>query len=380
MRLFVVLKVIGKCNLNCTYCNIFNGVDKTYQVKPAVLSVESAQALGKYLSQAIREDGISRVSVVLHGGEPLLMKPAKMREVINSVKQGIPDGQIDFSLQTNGILINQEWINLFSEFQINVGVSIDGPKKVHDHYRVDKSGSGSFDDVVAGIEHLKRALDSGLIPHLSVLAVWNPKQDATELYTLIVQQLGIKSFDVLMPDATHDNVAFLNRKGLEKFLCEIFDLWINEPQREVVVRIVASAFAMLVGGKSLLSTFGANTSTAITVDTDGEVRLDDQLRSCAHEFSRTLLSVSTSSFKDFKRTPLFRHVKGAAEEIPEACGTCAWEKVCRGGELIHRFGRGTFNNRSVYCKELSILFSHISKQLLQAGYSEEMLMSTLEIA
>lgn len=369
-KLFVVLKVASSCNLNCTYCNIFNGADKTIYKQKKTLAPHIASALGEFLWTAVSDGEVDSVHVVLHGGEPLLLKPIRLGKIISSITKEFGDQRrLSFSLQTNGTLLSSSWLDFFEEHKLHIGISVDGNEEAHNSFRIYKDGSGSFTDVEAGIRLTQAAVNDGRVPSLGLLAVWNPLLRADELYNQYVRRLGIRSVDVLLPDATHDiPPSPVLVKKLSSFLTDLYDAWYLDETASGMVRIVGSVFSMLVGGKTLLSSFGETGSYAITVEADGSLRLDDHLRSCGNGFTETGLSVLKHTFKDFTDHPLVTWVTASSADLPYECSECVWKRLCRGGELIHRYGQESFSHPSIYCDALKSLFSRATESLIRDGY------------
>lgn len=379
-KLFVVLKVTSRCNLDCSYCNIFNGVDTSVYHQPAQFTIKLAEKLGAFLWNAFIYNEFDAVHVVIHGGEPLLLKETKFQDMLDAIRGSWATKEnLHFSVQTNGVLITPEWVEIFARNNLDVGISIDGPSESHDKYRKFKSGAASFTAVERGINLVRNAVASGTVPSLGLLAVWNKDLQARKLYDLVTRDFGLSSFDVLFPDATHDNVHGIEKGSLGKFLIELFYAWFEDSNTKTMVRFVGSVFAMLSGGRSLLSSLGETNSLAITVDTDGSLRLDDHLRSCADRFSQTGLNISQNWLSEFISYEVVRYVQAASITVPAACTDCLWRNKCRGGELIHRYKDGSFDNPSIYCSELKGLFSEIARSMLKNGYRVEDLMVNLGI-
>jgi len=145
----VILQSTGFCNIDCSYCYL---PDRANSRQTMDLSTVAEVARLIFTSKLLKAD----VDVVWHAGEPLTLKPSYYREAIRIIEAARPpDIAVHFGLQTNGTLINDVWIDLFEEHKIKVGVSLDGPRDLHDRHRKYRNGSGSHDRVVAGIARLQ---------------------------------------------------------------------------------------------------------------------------------------------------------------------------------------------------------------------------------
>jgi uncharacterized protein len=141
------------CNLDCKYC-FFLSKEMLY---PGDRFRMSDQMLETYIRQLLEAQPAADVNVAWQGGEPTLMGLDFFKRSIDYVEKYRKPGQrILHTMQTNGTLLDDEWCNFFKEHSFLIGLSVDGPKKMHDAYRVNKAGAGSFDQVMCGWEILRR--------------------------------------------------------------------------------------------------------------------------------------------------------------------------------------------------------------------------------
>ena len=175
------LHLTESCNLACRYCRVdHNNPD------PMMMSVETCK---KIIKRVLEEIPGQKCIIGFHGGEPLLNIKAVVegsryaREVAASAGK-----ELSLSLQTNGLLLGQ-YSRLLKELQVDVGVSIDGPKEIHNRLRIFRSGRGSFEEVMAGIEAARK---SGLNP--GFLAVIHEPEDYLTVARFLVEKLQARSF------------------------------------------------------------------------------------------------------------------------------------------------------------------------------------------
>ena len=141
------------CNLDCKYC-FFLSKDMLYPNEKLRMSDD---VLENYIKQLLESHQTPTVNVSWQGGEPTLMGlDFFKRSVVYAQKYKKPGQQIEYTFQTNGILIDDGWATFFKENNFLVGLSVDGPQEIHDAYRVTKGGHGSFSQVMRGLEHLKK--------------------------------------------------------------------------------------------------------------------------------------------------------------------------------------------------------------------------------
>jgi uncharacterized protein len=140
------------CNLDCKYC-FFLSKEMLY---PGDRFRMSDELLETYLRQLLEAQPLGEVNVAWQGGEPTLMGLDFFRRSIEYVEKYRRPGQsILHTMQTNGTLLNDEWCAFFKEHNFLIGLSMDGPKEMHDAYRVNKGGAGSFDQVMGGLGYCR---------------------------------------------------------------------------------------------------------------------------------------------------------------------------------------------------------------------------------
>ena len=143
----VVLQPTPYCNLDCSYCYLPDR-DKRQMMAPRTLD-----AIGRrVIANSIARDP---VTVVWHAGEPMTLPPAWYEEAFKRLAAGAPERRIKHSFQTNAVGLNDSWIDLWTRWDVAVGVSLDGPADLHDRYRRTRSGGGSFELTLRGIERLQ---------------------------------------------------------------------------------------------------------------------------------------------------------------------------------------------------------------------------------
>lgn len=146
----VIVKLTTKCNLNCVYCS--EG-DKAIAVLEKKTLFKAIDELPNLLEKYKREN----ISLLWHGGEPLSVGKTYLQEVMQYAVNKLKNYKLKFLVQTNGTLIDAEWIDLFKKFNVGVGVSLDGYKELHDRNRLTKSGKSTFDLVIANVQKLRQA-------------------------------------------------------------------------------------------------------------------------------------------------------------------------------------------------------------------------------
>src|SRR5262245_46075364 len=173
------------CNLDCAYC-FFLSKEMLY---PGSRFRMADELLETYLRQLIEaHSSVPEVAIAWQGGEPTLMGVDFFRRSVELAKDYLQPGQrAMYTIQTNGTLIDEEWAAFFKEHDFLVGISIDGPRDLHDAYRVNKGGAGSFDQVMRGLALLReQGVDYNT---LTTLHAANADQGA-EVYRFLRDECG----------------------------------------------------------------------------------------------------------------------------------------------------------------------------------------------
>jgi uncharacterized protein len=358
----IVVKVAERCNLNCTYCYMFNGGDRSFLKKPPLMSTKVVDAMMMRVRKHCDEHGIKEFAFILHGGEPLLASKDFYRYFVNAATSILGSGiKPRFALQTNGTLLNDDWCAVLFELGIGISFSLDGPQETNDLFRIDRGGRGSFDRVLKGWEC---AVRNGLKPGL--LMVINLDSDPTRVYEL-VKSLRPNTIDFLLPDATHDKLPpkYVNGgpavQGYARWLLEVFKLWIADGGSGVKIRLFIQIMRSLYGIKNEgYDVVGTGSVKVLVVESDGEIQPLDGLRFCEEGIVSTELNVLNNELNDAYDLPLIKHYHDSHENLCSECTSCAIKEVCGGGFLAHRYSRlSGFDNPSVYCADMQLLIKEL---------------------
>lgn len=361
----VVLKVTSPCNLNCSYCYVYNGRDRTYLNRPALLEDDIARAALSTMASYCAARPAHQISICLHGGEPLLMGRQRFGDLVILIRDRLGPHLGALAVQTNGVLVDRDWARLLREQQIAVSVSLDGSAAVNDVERVDHAGRGSHARVVTGIRHL---LDEGIRP--AVLSVARPGASGADTYRYI-RSLGITNLDFLLPDVSHDDwqarFAGLGETPVADYLIPALDAWLEENNPDVHIRFFSDIFKLILGGTAACDAFGGGAMPYVVIETDGSIQANDALRVCENSISETGLDVMRHDFEQLNRArPLVRDLISGAIPRPDGCQSCPELTTCGGGYMPHRYSseRG-FNNPSVWCADILKLFGYM-RSLVEA--------------
>lgn len=345
----VILKVAQRCNLDCTYCYVYNRGDDSWKTRPAVISERVAQALADRIREHCALHRLRCFTVELHGGEPLLLGKRRMRRLLEILTEraGV---ELRFTLQTNGVLLDLEWVELLARFGVSFGISLDGPPETADRRRVmRKDRSGSTQRVIDTIHRLSAATPLFEPLFGGCLCVIDPDGDGAEFVDWFVDQ-GIAAFDFLLPDGNRANPpeGWTGPEPYRRFLLSAFERWYAMGERAPRVRKFEQMLAGLMGGRVNLDALGGALEQLCVVESDGSIGVSDVARLCGGDFSTDLMTIFDQ--------PLDAHAEGyglgAIQQVSAQCARCPHLSACGGGYLPHRFDGEGFDNPSLYCEAL----------------------------
>lgn len=359
-----ILKVASRCNLNCSYCYVYNKADTTWMRRPPVMSDAVFNSTLDRIVEHCRATRQQRFDVAFHGGEPCLIGPEKFDVWCRRLRAVLgPLVHLKIVVQTNGTLLDARWIELLLKHEVSVGISMDGPKQIHDAARVDHGKRGSYERVEDGL----RLLQAAGVPH-GVGCVIPLGADALTVHHHFLK-LGCTQITYLMPHFTHDTIGQIRRRygptPCADFLIPIFDDWWFHGTMQVQIEVLKNLARVIMGGKSHNEAIGNDPPRYVFIEPDGEMEGLDNLRACDEGLSRIRLNVRDASFFDLINTRTM-HSVAIFEGMPlaDACLRCREAETCAGGHLAHRYSKArAFDNPSVWCADLLKLFGHVRARM-----------------
>ena len=379
----VIVKLTERCNINCTYCYMFNKGNDEYLSRPAYMSEQTATALAEFLAQAAEAFALKKIRVIFHGGEPMMMKPDRFERICEVLDEAIsPFAELELAMQTNAMLVSDAWLNALITHDVGIGVSIDGPPKYHDVDRVDHKGGSTYDDVVTGLRRLQAAADKGLLRPVGSISVIRPSFDGAEVYRHLANDLGIRSLNFLLPIDTYDTFDFKDVDGYGKFMRDVYKEWVSQGDSRVRVRFVDDYLRFLHGGadaaKSRLDHL--NSMAFFVVGSNGDIEPDDSLKPIHPDvFGRW--NVASTTLSDYINQPSIQAVFAETAVLPQECRDCSWRNVCRGnaGRAITRYSMSKgFAQKSFLCEPIKRVYSYIAASALQSGLTHDALMAAIQ--
>jgi len=339
------------CNLDCTYCYYLEK-EKLYPGRGSAWCM-SDETLELYVRQYVEAQDGPEVGFAWQGGEPTLAGLEFYRRAVELQDRYADGKKIRNSLQTNGTLIDDAWGEFLAEHDFLVGISVDGPEPIHDHYRVDKGGKPSFSKVMRGLEVLKKhkvKFNTLTTVHArnerAPLEVYRFLKDIDSRYMQfipIVERIAPRvdpDGSALVPPSWEDEARTskwsVSPTDFGRFLCEIFDEWVRHDVGRIFVQMFDVAVGAWLGLDSSLCIFAETCGDALIVEHNGD------LYSCDHfvypEYN--LGNLRDRSIREMVESPE-QHRFGDAKRdtLPRTCRACPVRFACNGGCPKHRFAR-----------------------------------------
>lgn len=354
-----IVKVHSRCDLSCDYCYMYETADQSWRSQPRAMSPETAELTARRIGEHAAAHGLRDVTVILHGGEPLLAGQDLISQLVTSARRWA--GQkttVNAAVQTNGVGLTDAYLNLFDRLGVRVGVSIDGDAIAHDRHRRFASGRGSYQAVAAALRRLER------FPHLygGLLSTVDLRNDPVPTYQALVD-FGPPKIDFLLPHGTWDQpppgrVPAPASTPYADWLIEVFDYWYPKPQTRI--RLFEEIMHLLLGGASSSEIVGLAPARMVVIETDGSVEQEDTLKIAYDGAPATGLHVARDSLDTALLLPQLVGRQIGSRALAGQCRRCPVRAVCGGGLYSHRYRAGTgFANPSVYCPDLLALISHV---------------------
>lgn len=359
-----VVKVASRCNLNCSYCYVYHHADQSYLFQPLLMSEQVVRAAAERIQEHRTTAAHPYVHIYLHGGEPLLFGKERLAHFARTFAEVLGE-DYHLGLQTNGVLLDEEWVELLDQFNIGVGISIDGPALHHDRNRVDHRGAGSHARVERAVRLLQSS-EAGRRIFQGVIAVIDLACPPETLYAYF-RGLGLLKFNILLPDNNWEYLPPIPMDSVAsygEYLTRFFNCWLEEDNPEVKIAFIENAVRLLLGQKITDAFWGLEPVRVAVIETDGSLEPVDYLKICAEGITKQGLNILHDPVKRLVQTGIMNSLLEPDRHLCETCQSCEWKKVCGGGALPHRFRTlNRFDNPSVYCTELQYFLTHMQVAL-----------------
>lgn len=365
---FLIKPASSACNLRCRYCFYADAAQNRTQASMGRMTRDTAELLIRRAFEAIEPGGV--VTFAFQGGEPTLAGLDFFQDFVAYARKHLPPKvSLQFSIQTNGILLDDSWVRFLKREQFLVGLSLDGCRDIHNHNRVDPAGDGTWGICMGALERLKQEkVDVNALCVVTGTCARHPQK----VYTTL-KKLG---FSYLQFIACLDPIAeprgqrpwSLSPQAYGRFLCQLFDLWYRdwETGNYRSIRLFDDYIHILLGdGFSTCATCG-NCGGYFVAEADGSLYPCD-----FYALDQWCLGdLNTAPLEQLRRGEVYTSFLLSGKPIPEECSACRWRNLCNGGcknDWIWTDGRP----RNYYCAALQALFDHAFPRMLRIAQAEQ---------
>jgi uncharacterized protein len=356
-----IVKLTAVCDINCSYCYMFNQADQTFARMPVRMALSTALRLLDRICEYYPRGEAEPFSIVLHGGEPMLWPEANFVGLLTQIAQRRAQGwNIDVAVQTNLVQpIAPILLALFREHRVSLGVSLDGPRDMNDAARVDRLGRGTYDRVMANVNRMLADGDSQLIG--GFLSVANPSLPAQE-FLAWVRSLPVSKVDVLWPIEFNWRHPPWRLGGASRYAAqprygawyaELFRAWWALDDPNLTIRFFNNLLHVALGGRGHIDALVNDSYNMFVVNTDGSYEYPDYLRVAGDGSSCTPYHIDTDGIDRLACDALFARLLNLRAELPTKCTDCRHRAICGGGFLPGRSDvkEGIAQRESVLCAD-----------------------------
>lgn len=352
----VLIKPSGPdCNLNCTYCFYLEKAElfaeqRTHRMNDKILE--------ETIRQVMQQSG-QAVSIGWQGGEPTLMGLEFFEKAIQFEQKYGHSQQVGNGLQTNGLLLNREWAKFLKKYEWLVGLSLDGPEFIHNHFRLDQGGKGTHSRVEA---NAKMLLEEGVAVNAMCCVTSHSVKYPEELYNYF-KSIGLTYMQFIPIVETDKNdpgkAADFSVSAVDygHFLNKLFDLWLADfenGQPTTSIRHFESVFYNYVGLDSPECTMMKECGPYVVIEHNGNVYSCDffvepkwKLGNVQHD---RLINMLNS-----KKQTVFGQAKAV---LPRECRQCRWLTKCYGGCTKDRIKDPQDHRKPRFCASYKLFFAH----------------------
>lgn len=361
----------AKCNIDCKYC-FYHEKQSLYPQRKQHWKM-SEETLEEYVKQHIAAQHSHPVTFSWQGGEPLLLGLPFFKRVVELCQRYGQGVKITHTLQTNGILLNEEWATFLAQHRFMVGLSVDGPETLHDRYRISHSGKGSHRFVMKALSLLHRfQVDFNT---LTVVGHHNVAH-AGEVYEFLrhsgsrymqfiplVERVSTEAnprLKLVTPDERKARLApwSVPSKQYGEFLSQVFDIWIRRDIGQIAVQMFDVAIAAWTRQPAVLCVHAETCGHAFALEANGD------LYNCDHYvYPQHLLGNIHHGSIDAINNSEAAMAFGLAKKLTltDDCKVCQFRFACQGGCPKHRFSRSSSGTagHNYLCAGYQHFFKHI---------------------
>jgi uncharacterized protein len=364
------------CNLACDYC-FFLAKEQLYPGSKFRMGDEVLEA---YIRQVLEAHQVPQVTIAWQGGEPTLMGLDFFRRAQEYIeKYRKPNTTVESTIQTNGVLLDDDWCEFLHENKFLVGISIDGPREMHDAYRHDRAGKPVFDRVMTGL----RLLQKHKVEFNILATVHAANGDhGLEVYRFFRDEVGARYLQFI-PIVERDNETgyqegnsltdrSVSPEQYGRFLISIFDEWVKRDVGEMFVQTFDGVLASYVRGRSTLCVFSPTCGEGAALEHNGDLYSCDHFVDPNHLLGNILETPLAELMGSEKQRKFGRDKQ---DTLPQYCRDCRWLFTCNCECPKNRVSQTPDGEPGLnhLCEGLKAFFEHTEQpmqlmaQLLQRG-------------
>lgn len=357
----LIVKIASRCNLDCDYCYIYHGQDRSWESMPFRMPDAVVEGLVDAVSFLCAKQERAPL-IAFHGGEPLLFGLAAFDSLVMRIQEQAPRARM--TVQSNGTIYNSTLEAILKKHRsfLSFSLSVDGFQQENDRHRVDRCGASRFRKIRETIE---RARDAAVLD--AILMVVDLK-NSPERILEFMHWAGAPQYDLLLPDGDRQSLPpmmdSLDTCEAAKWVLEFSALYCKA-RRPFGVKMPDDIIErLLLEKRGLPRSSSSRVRIDLTVDTNGEIKLVDTLRinqrgadfAGGFKISRAGIEAAlcSTATKDFLR---------ARDEVAPECEACGHFDMCGGGYMQHRWDGKSYRNPSVYCTDYKRIFDVFERAL-----------------
>lgn len=360
-----IIKPTYSCNFRCKYCYLSNAT----KTQLGSFDVDFVKHTIHQIKEPVVCRNNKKIAIIWHGGEPMLWDIDNYREIWAYMHQELAGYEVQNSMQTNLSLVNDEWIDLFLQYDVHVGFSLDGTQAIHDQQRVDVNGNPTFERIISNYH---RCRERGM--HIGCIVVGSKKHlgHIPELYNFMCDEgLGFKFNPLFCSGEAQNNIDEygITPDEYAQMAIELFDLWFDDQKGNVTESNFVEIASNIATGKPTGCMFTQNCQDQfLAIAPTGDVM------PCGRFCDNDLLQYSYGNLHHEPLADILPRIKQSeaykrAECIAQSgCAQCKWYHICHGGCLHDGFlASGDFHHKTFLCPAYKRIFAHIEQRLKEQG-------------
>ncbi len=365
------------CNMRCRYCFYQDEAANRTQSDMGIMSPDTARLLIQQSFDAAGPQG--GLGIAFQGGEPTLAGLDFFRTFVKVVKEeNISNIPVSYAIQTNAYGIDKDWASFLTENHFLAGISVDGDKALHDEFRLDPAGKGTWQRIQKNIQLLKTA---GADCNLLCVVTKRCAKSAVRTYHAL-KKTGIKHFQFIpcldpIGEKRGGQPWSLTPRDYGTFLCSLFDQWYRdwETGQYVSIRLFEDYVHLAMGLPSSTCATSGQCGAYCVAEADGSIYpcdfyVLDQWK---------LGNIRQTALKELRQSKLASNFLEDGLKIPPECGSCSWKHLCSGGCKRDWYSAENGETRNYYCESFKQFFGYAEKRISRIAAEELALRNGLKL-